>query len=69
MGNAFFRQNELDLSSILEGSVPILSSILGLLGESSGDVLPRLNNVMEQMDPELMETLTSLISTMMPRRE
>ena len=62
MGNPFFRQNELDLSSILAGGMPILSSMF------SGNILPKLTSFLEQMDPELLEAIARQLSPIEPGR-
>ena len=62
MGNAFYRKNEADLSPALAGGIPMLSSILGMLGKPSGNLLPKLTRFLEQMDPELIESLFNQFS-------
>ncbi|HBN95346.1 MAG TPA: hypothetical protein DDZ66_03525 [Firmicutes bacterium] len=68
MGNAFYRKNEADLSPALAGGIPMLSSILGMLGKPSGNLLPKLTRFLEQMDPELIESLVNQLSATMPGR-
>ncbi len=68
MGTAFFRQGEASLSPILMGGIPMLSSVLGMLGRSSGDLLPQLTRMLEEMGPELLETLVKQLSTSKPER-
>ncbi|NMB21576.1 MAG: hypothetical protein GX979_11975 [Firmicutes bacterium] len=62
MGNPFQRQNELDLSSALAGGIPMLSSIF------SGSIFSKLTSFLEQMDPELLETIASQLSSIKPGR-
>ncbi len=68
MGNAFYRQNEVDFSTALTGGIPMLSSIIGMLGKSSGNLLPQLTSFLEQIDPELIETLATQLSATIPGR-
>ena len=68
MGNAFYSQNEVDFSPALAGGIPMLSSILGMLGKPSGNLLPKLSGFLEQMDPELIETLATQFSKTLPGR-
>ncbi|MCK9524490.1 MAG: hypothetical protein M0R49_00990 [Limnochordia bacterium] len=62
MGNPFFRQDEVDLSTALAGGIPMLSSVL------SGGILPKLTGLLEQMDPALLEIIANQLSPKRPGR-
>lgn len=69
MGNAFSRPGELDLAPALSAGIPMLSSVLELLGKSSGQGSGKLGHILEHLDPELIGTLIRQFSTTRPGRE
>lgn len=69
MGNAFYRRDELDIVPALTQSIPMLSSVLGLLGNSKDNRTPKLAGILENMDPELIQALAHQVSMAIPGLE